>query len=594
MDLQGKQRDALPAAQVGGDARHGNARRRQPLAHLGAGFGLAVVLMVGGCVDGELAADDPGTAPFALTVRALTSSCGGTLGANPIAEVQSYTLVVRDEAGSEIYRKAVPKSGTTLTAAEVPAGSGRELSLLGNVGGAVKWYARRSGQKIVKNTTSDFDMTLMSLDSFTCISPEAGAAANVLLPAVTPIGRGQVLISGGFGVAVVNGTKTELTGAQDTAWIFDAESGVLREVKNKARMKAARAGHNAIFLPKSNRVLIVGGAQRMVHDSAVPGPPTWSPSDGVNLAYEVFDVETETFNAPKSNEFAVKRVLPNLMPISDDYVVSLGGGVWPISKVSDPATYMNSNLYDPTEGSHGAFVKVGSALPLNAVRSGAAIASLGSTPDGGAKYLIWGGDDGKQRAEVFRESTDPGDGIFDGGFVVAGDVTSYPGGLHFASLTATGDAEVTIAGVKRTLPQFLSVGGVRHDGKNWLPPNKDDVYIVTVDEEKHRIETQRVAGFDVGIYLHQAHLSDAGHVVVAGGFSDHAGTASFTLREYDVKKRTFSTPKAAGAFVKRGGHGALTLTNDCMLMFGGVASYGDLVKPQSVASDIYCPGHLLP
>lgn len=547
---------------------------------------LALVGFAGCAVDDDVG--EPG--PFGLSLHALTDSCGGVSGANPLAEVQSYTFVVRDEAGKKLLSKTASKSGATLTINEVPAGSGQELTLVGMVGGKPKWFGRRTGQKIIKNTTSVFDMTMMAVEAFTCIAPESGAAVNVLFPAVTPIGKGQVLITGGFGVATANGTKLELTSAQDTAWIFDVDTGVLRELKDNARMKSARAGHNAIFLPKSNRVLLVGGAQKMIVDSAVAGPPTWTPTSGVNLPYEIFDVESETFIAPASTEFAVKRVFPNLMALSDDYVVALAGAVWPATAVSDPTSYMNSSLYDPTVGEHGAFVKVGSALPLNTVRAGAAIAPLGSTPDGGSKVLVWGGDDGSQRAEVFIESTDAGNGIFDGSYVVSGDITSFPGGLTFPTLTPIGKGKVD----GKEMVQFLSVGGIRHVGGKWQAPNKDDVYIVSVDEETRKILTQRIAGFDVGVFMHQANRTDARHVVISGGFSEFGQPASFTLRTFDVTTRTFSNPEGAGSFVERGGHGALTLSNECLLMFGGVSAFDDLLKSQPAASDIYCPNHLLP
>lgn len=579
-------RPGLPGGQAQALAAVTLARRLQRLARTAALLALGLVGAAGCAVEDDVG--EPG--PFGLTLHALTDSCGGVSGANPLAEVQSYTFVVRNEAGKTVLNKTASKSGATLTISEVPAGSGQELSLVGLVNGKPKWFGRRSGQKIVKNTTTVFDMTMMAVEAFTCIAPESGAAVNVLFPAVTPIGKGQVLITGGFGVATNNGAKLELTSAQDTAWIFDVDTGVLRELKDKARMKSARAGHNAMFLPKSNRVLIVGGAQKMVVDTAVPGPPSWTPTNGVNLPYEIFDVETETFVAPTSTEFAIKRVFPNLMALSDDYVVALGGAAWPASSVTDPTTYMNSNLYDPNIGDYGAFVKVGSALPLNTVRAGAAIATLGSTPDGGTKVLVWGGDNGSQRAEVFIESTDAGNGIFDGSYVVSGDITSFPGGLTFSSLTPIGKGKVE----GKEMIQFLSVGGIRHDAGKWQPPNKDDVYIVSVDEDARKILTQRVPGLDVGVYLHQANRTNADHVVISGGFSEFGAPASFTLRTFDVSTRTFTNPEGGTSFVKRGGHSALTLANECLLMFGGVSAFDDLLKSQPAASDIYCPNHLLP
>lgn len=559
-------------------------RTRRATTGIAATFALATLT---GC-----AVDDEPFAPLDVQVRALSGTCGGQAGANPFSTISSYTLVVRDEAGKQLYSKAASASGPTLTALDVPAGSGLELTLIGNAGGKPAWMARRSGQKIVKNTTSTFDMTLMQVEAFTCLSPSAGGAPNVLFPSVTSIGKGRVLITGGFGVSNTNGGKTELSGAQDGAWIFDVDTGELREVKNQARMAVPRAGHSAIFLPKSNRVLIVGGAQKMSVDAA-SGPPVWKVSDGVNYPYEIFDVETETFIKPEAVDFAVKRVFPNLMALSDDFVVALGGAVWPASANIDQTSYMNSSLYDPTVGTHGAFVDVKSQLPLNAVRAGAAIAPLGSTPDGGTKVLVWGGDDDNVRAEVFVESTAPGDGLFDASYTVSGDITALAGGLYFPTLTPIGTAKAK-DDPSTTVVQFLSVGGIRYANKAWQAPNKDDVYVVSVNEKTRKIDTERVAGLDAGIYMHQANRTDAGHVVVSGGFTAWGQPASFTLRTFDIAKRTFENPPASATFVKRGGHGALALTNDCVLMFGGVTTFDDLSKTSAAASDIYCPAHLLP
>ncbi len=549
---------------------------------------LAAVLLTG------CAVEPAETAPIALSVKALTGTCGGNAGANPFTEIGSYELVVHDSDGTQLRRLPASKSGSALTIADVPAGSGLTISLLGKVGSASKWFARRSGQKIVKNTTTTFDMTMMSVESFTCVAPSAGQIVNVLFPAVTPLAGGKVLITGGFTTAKTTGDKIELSGPSDMAWIFDPNSGELREPKDNARLAKPRAAHSAIFLPKSNRVLIVGGAEKMTVDTKAGGPPTWRVSDGVGITYEVFDIATETFVAPdaKSLNFAVKRAFPNLMPLSDDYVVSLGGGLWPAKSTSDKTTYMHSNLYDPTDGDQGAFVKVGAALPLNTVRSGASIAFLGTTNDGGSKYLIWGGDSEGIHAEVFAESAMAGDGIFDAGFKVEGDITSIKGGLYFATLTpigsgknADGDAVV----------RFLSVGGARHDGSNWAAPRKEDAYILEVNEAKKRIKTTRVGGLDAGIYLHAANRTDDGHVLISGGFSDWNKPATFTMKVFDIAAGTFSTPTGSDAFIRRGGHGSLTLNNDCVFGFGGVTTFKDLEgAAQQAPSDVYCPGHLLP
>lgn len=562
--------------------------------HLTRCMTVALCVALLGCT-----AEEPGAGgELAMSVRALSGACGGQAGLNPFSEISAYELVVRDQDGKLKSRLNAAKSGNSLTIDNVPAGSGMQLTLIGKVGGKAKWFARRSGQKIIKNTTTPFDMTLMSIESFTCIEPSAGQITNVLFPSVTTIAGGRVLITGGFSTSKVSATETTLSGPSDNAWIFDPNTGELRSPKNNTRMSKPRAAHASIFLPKSNRVLIVGGAMKMTMNTKDGGPPTWRVSDGVGTTYEIFDVASEQFIAPEANTLpnAVKRAFPNLMPLSDDYVVALGGAQWPApSKATggDMTTYMNSSLYDPTKGENGAFIKVGAALPLNTPRGGSSLAFLGTTPSGGSKYLIWGGDAEADtlHAEVFSESSTAGDGLFDAGYVVDGDITSIKGGLYFPTLTPIGSG----TDGKDSTVKFLSVGGIRYAAGKWTAPRAEDVYVVSVNEAKKRISTKRVNGLGAGIYLHSANRTDANHVLITGGFSDWKTPSNFTMRIYDIATGTFSNPAAGANFIKRGGHGAQALNNDCVFLFGGVSELKDLSgKAQPVASDVYCPEHLVP
>ncbi|MCO4760555.1 MAG: hypothetical protein KC502_03580 [Myxococcales bacterium] len=547
---------------------------------------LAMTLLLSTCVD------DMGDGPqLAMHVSHLSGACGGQAGTNPFSQITSYQLKVQspDEPAPDTLKGV--KSGNSLTVSGVRAGSGMQLTLVGNVAGKAAWFARRSGQKIIKNATTNLEMTLMAVEAFTCIQPKAGQIANVLFPSVTPIAGGRVLITGGFASAKESGSKTELSSASDEAWIFDPNTGELRKPKNNARMTKPRGAHSAIYLPKSNRVLIVGGAEKMTVDSKVGAPPTWRVSDGVGITYEVFDIATEKFIAPdnKTLSNAVKRVFPNLMLLSDDFVVSLGGAQWPASSNGDKSSYRNSNLYDPNAGDNGGFVSIGASLPLNTVRAGSAIAFLGTTPSGGSKYLIWGGDSSSNglHAEVFSESAGEGEGVFNVGYTVDGDITSLKGGLYFPTLTPIGLSKDK----KSTL--FLSVGGVRNNNGKWAAPDKKDAYIVAVNDAEKTIKTTRATGLDVGVYLHKASLTDDGHVLISGGFTKWNAASEFTMRVFDIATSTFSTPPAAAKFIKRGGHAAQRLNNDCIFMFGGVTEFKDLSgSAQQAASDIYCAGHL--
>ena len=534
---------------------------------------------------------------FELHLKAL-SSCGEANPKNPLADIGSLELVVHDDQGAELSRSKQQFSGSKqMSFGEVPAGPGRTITLLGypKGGGSASWFARKRGIKIVKNTVTTLDMAMMKLGGFTCVEKGGGSIPNVAFGQLTQIDGGRVLISGGFAVSESAGKNTVIKSPRDDAYIFDPNTGELRDALNKQRMNAARAGHAAIYLPKRSEVLLVGGAQEMSLPNDGSAPPSWKVTSGVNISFEMFDLSkddkgkaVEMFRMPDTTEHVDKLVLPNLMPLADDFVVALGGAEWPSESATNQISYKHSDLFDPQEGDYGSFVKVAGALPLNDVRAGAAMAFIDTTEDGGSRYLIWGGQAGSVKAEIFREDSSPGSGIFDANYAVEGAITEKPGALFFSTLTPLGadkDGRWT----------FLSVGGARYSGKKWQAPSADDVYLVTLHDEegkKKRLVTERIKGLGAGVFMHKASLTDDKHVLITGGFTSFNKATTFTMREYDAATKTFLEPPAAKTFVKRGGHAALRLNNDCVFMWGGVETWKDLEKTNPVVSDIYCPSHL--
>jgi hypothetical protein len=288
-----------------------------------------------------------------------------------------------------------------------------------------------------------------------------------------------------------------------------------------------------------------------------------------------------------------------LLPLADDHVISLAGAQWPTGlSGGEAANYRYSDLFKPD--TDGGILENESGLPLTELRSGTAVAKFGVN-----KFLIWGGGV-DQIAEVFTESSNPQDGTFDNTYIIEGDITSKSGTLYFSSLTSLGKSEGNEG-------RLLAIGGIRHNGAKWLPPDPSDVYLVVVTipaKGKKRIKTVRVGGLGTGVYMHQASLTDANHVLVTGGFTSYGAPTTFTMRQFDIgqlqdkatmdavlagqKKLTLTEPASSKAVVKRGGHGGVRLKNDCVLMFGGVAEPADLLKPHKAAIDIYCPKHLDP
>lgn len=581
---------------------------------------VAVASVATGCQDAapELAAE---TAPIGITVGAL-AACGNPKGSqNPFADIKTFELWVRELKGGKMVRVDAtnnPQSlplGTgakSVTFADVSASSDpREVTLVGY--GATKaavWFARKGGVVVKKTQTNVIDMTLMAIEGFTCLKPTTGVVPNLMFTAATKIDNGRVLITGGFSNAATVGTDIELESPVDTAYIFDPGTGELLRLPKQ--MKSPRAGHSMIYLSDRNQVLIVGGALRMRVKANNAEPPRWKPEDGVNVAYEVYDVTKNEFFSGKGQEFARKRVLPNLMLLQGNFVAVLGGAVWP---VADDQSYRESDLYDPSPLTPtdfvGSFVNTLAGLPLNIARAGAALAYAGTTVGTGtARYLVWGGNgprtsdnDFGKPAERFKESTELGRGEFFDGFVLEGDYAQTAGKpLFFPTLTTLNSLRDK-EGKPLDDGRFLSVGGVRYDvkAKAWLPPDPGEVWLLTLTEptaiKSGRIGTKKVGALSSGIFLHQANPAGAEHVILTGGFSAFGQPATFTMQAFDTTTGVMlpgTALPAAKDFVKRGGHTGLTMSNDCVLLFGGIDDVANLKSQSAGTTDIYCPKTLLP
>ena len=605
------------------------------------GFGLvAAISMALGCqsqpeLPAEVAADlQSGQIGAKITALA---TCGGQ-ATDPFTQIKTLELKVRDS--SLTTPKSVLKSAATAVLAggktavafsQIPAGSPREVTILGfGASGPASWYGRRTGVNIKKNETTTLEMALMAVEGFTCVG--AKSMPNVLFPATTVIDNGRVLITGGFTNASPEGAVVKLESATDRAYIFDPNNG--KFVATDGLLKEGRAGHAMIYLAKPNQVLIVGGVKKMTIAADGASPPLWSPSDSVNLTYEIFDIATGKFIAgPDSGANCKKRVFPNLLALTDDYVIALGGAPWPSS---DTDYYGKSDLFEAKHGTNeptGRFKDIGNGLQLNAVRGGAAVASVGPTVNGTNRYLVWGGNTfagapdcsnplptNLRHVERFKESTEPGTGEFFGDYVLEGDMAApYDAknpkalnrdmSLFFPTLTNIGRA--TEGG--KEVYKFLSIGGARYANYGpaacpgpvlgWQAPNLEDAYILTLieptDTTKGRLGTKRIAGLQKGVYLHQANQAGSGAVVLTGGFSAFGGNADFSIQYFDfASSKLLSTQQvpAASKFVLRGGHAGLSLRNDCVFMFGGAAKLGDggLQSTSPATSDVYCPQFLIP
>ncbi len=150
---------------------------------------LAMIASSAGCAAEEPDLDVGASTPISLSIHGLTSTCGSAGNKNPFSEIKSFDVRVRaDDISDWKPSSKVPRSGKIVTIADVPAGDGREITLIGmNNAGKKLWYARDSGVKIKKNETTSLEMALMALDDFTCLGLDAGGASSVIFPAVTEI-----------------------------------------------------------------------------------------------------------------------------------------------------------------------------------------------------------------------------------------------------------------------------------------------------------------------------------------------------------------------------------------------------------------------
>ncbi len=582
----------------------------------------AMALGLGACAAEDLPAEDTGG--VASQVFAL-ATCGGQT-ADPFAALKTLQLIVREPSATGLQiagaspTAAYSTGKSSIVFNDIKAGSPFEVNMLGFGGaGTAQWFGRRTGVNIKKNDTTSLEMALMAVENFTCVGTKN--MANALFPASVVMDNGRVLLTGGFTNSTPDGGLVRLESPSDAAYIFDGNTGTF--AKSKTLMKEARAGHAMIYLPKLNQVLIVGGAKKMAIPVDGSTPPIWSVNDGVSLSYEIYDVGSDTFIAGADNGLnAKKRVFPNLIALTDDYVVALGGAPWPVSNSDDYAKSDRFTSNREQGQKTGKFVPALNTLQLNTVRAGAAVAYVGPTANGTSRYFIWGGatiDQGYdpnnplttaiKHGERFKESTEPGTGEFSSDYKLEGDFLPQKVGDTVATDTSLFFPTLTPLG--KTVDKdgewyhFLSAGGVRYDpkAKAWLQPKADDLFKVSLKEAtestKGRIKTARLSGLAKGVYFHQANQSGADHVLLSGGFSAHAQPASQLVQAFNLpsgKMLGSNDMPAAKNFVLRGGHTGLTLRNDCVILFGGTSQLGAgvLSSQQQATSDIYCPKFLLP
>ncbi len=594
------------------------ALKRFRLVPAAAGWSCALSLLVA-CA----AQPVPETGNFAMKVSALTGTCGSASTNSPLGEIRKFKLIVREPDAQGVLStlttidSSFDGSSKSITFTNIPAGSPREVTLLGYTqAGEVSWFARKSALTINKLETQVVDIMLMAAEGFTCVGPDAGVN-KLAFPVVTRIASDKILITGGFADAAVDGANLKLSLPQSQAWLFDPAKGTFTDA---GQLVAARGAHSAVYLPKSGKILIFGGATEMQVKSDGSAPPTWNAANAVNPRWELCQLDTNNQLACSTDDSIqdnVKpRVMPNLLLLTADYVVASGGAPWPTTETTN---FLGADLFDPTlatqvDGGKGGFSKLpNGALKMNGSRAGSAVAPF-TTPSaaGTSRYLIWGGNESISAAgvpsgagkvaEICIESSMLGDARFDDTYALVGadgnpttDYSEATGSLFFPTLSALGPVTLDSGEV---VERFAAIGGARWKDNVWAKPSKDDAWLLTVSDAKKTILVQKMPGLTDGVYLHTA-TATGGHVVVSGGFAS-LNTGAATLTDFAPNPDDpfgplivgTAPPAAAAAFVPRGALASQKLSNDCILLFGGVAGFDDLKTHDGGASDVYCPGFL--
>jgi X-X-X-Leu-X-X-Gly heptad repeat protein len=179
---------------------------------------------------------------------------------------------------------------------------------------------------------------------------------------ITGLGDGSVLLAGFY--------SAPATGAA----LFDPNTGTFTQA---ASLSIYRDGPRTIYLPTTNRVLVVGGE--------------WGGAIGVRDTAELFDPKQGDHGAFSLLTMNAGRAGNSMTLLADGRVLIAGGYTF-----SGPGI-MSAEVYDPLSGDHGAFTLT---QPMAGPRSTHAATLL---PSG--DVLLTGGLESPKSAELFTPST---------------------------------------------------------------------------------------------------------------------------------------------------------------------------------------------
>lgn len=523
----------------------------------------------------------PTEEPVGIAMTPLSgTSCGDTdsptANANPFVDSPNVTVGVRVYDTTTKLFETITKStkvirqGATIKLKGVPEGDDREVIVFAQ-GATQSWYGRDTGLDIRRNTDNVAEMVLTRFGGLSCV-PVPQGVQNTVFPAAATLADGRVLVTGGFTGFAGN----KLTDASTQAFLFDPRTGVT-EVLGGLPVGAGRAGHAAVYLAATNKVVLIGGMTELSFDDTKPFPYVYDPSKGRDDIV-IFDVASKTFSL-SGDRMLAKRGFPRTALLSDGTVLITGGGKWPID--TEGTEQIECDMFDPEDND-----KQGGLLDIPPLRSfywraGHSLSFLGNSAEGLSTYLIWGGTTPDRSlghpAEIFRQSGRQRDGV-NGTFAEVAISGEVPPFSYFHETTSLGGG------------RFLATGGSRYANGALQVPESDDAWLLTYNSEPAPVlQTRRIAGLGAGRVFHTSLTADNANVSIIGGWGP-INASEGVIKTFDLATQSFKSEDAAASLTAgRGGHAAVLTPAGTILLIGGENAATTPAGTKRLAAEIYTP-----
>ena len=553
-----------------------------------------------------------------VRLAAVKATCSGTALTADLS-VSLTATVTGPGIESPISASGTSKSGLKL--ANIPEGNERVITVTGTMGADTEVFSRASAISVVAQEDLSLDMLLVPKNDFGCLEV-TNEFGNLLFPAVVGLPDGRVIVAGGYQSVTQAGTTYELTGPSDKVFLFDGKKGTFQRVPSL--MAEGRGAARAIYIPGRRQVLIVGGSKKLRYDPGQGSFPFSFVSTDAMQSYEVLSMEaldkmlSDPQGTPCSvdtdctgegevcmsqachvpvfvptpddgstpNRMTVGRVFPELLLLEgDDAVLVTGGGMWPQESNSSYlyAEYYHPKAFTDAAGqSVGGFVDAGQTLGQHEIRGGHSITPIGFTNTGFTRALLWGGTSTNEFGEVFKQGSASGVEIW-GSFrpvALSGDIGK---GTYFHAAAPLSSTEVLVVGGAESSAGALNI------------PDAGKAYILTYTEvdDSPLVTAKEVPGLDSPRYFGALGVSaDSRYATIVGGWVDSSGAASSSAQYADLLSLTPSFADTGASYSGAGAMGSVVLSNDALLIVGGVSDISAWDSSGFGRAETFAPGIL--